>query len=95
MAQCGFCGKKKSVDAAINAGWYPSYWHEVNGVEVPSAQAACPKDAARHCHDPDNTGELLVRRGHERFLKHDPAYNMLAQGSRRILRKLRGRGRRR
>ena len=95
MTRCGFCGKRKaSVDAAIEAGWYPVYWFEMGGTEFPSDQQLCPKCAARHCHDPGDTGELLVRRGHERFLKHDPAYQPPAsrQWTRReALRRLRGR----
>lgn len=93
--QCGFCGKKKaSVEAAIEGGWYPTYWFTLNGVEFPSDRSVCPKDAARHCHDPGDMGELVVRLGHERFLRHDPAYQPPASKQwthRESLRRLRGR----
>jgi hypothetical protein len=68
---CSFCGATlPSVEAAIDAGWYPSFWYGRDAARDESGTPACPGCIAEHClpaEDWDGDGPIL-KDGHVCFV---------------------------
>lgn len=53
--QCDFCQTPTSIEAAMDDGWVPYYWHR--GTQCERDAAVCPACTARH----------LIQAGHGDF----------------------------
>jgi hypothetical protein len=67
MLTCAFCGSTvPDTESAINAGWEPNFWRsDTHFVPHPACGTCCRE----HLEFPDGSGDLIVKTGHERFIR--------------------------